>query len=187
MVFECSSNQHDSGGTRPADTESEIAQELCDPYKDSHFTLKQLSAEGDEKSSLSITTTQWEELMINFSRISDIVTNLVYQNMNFCEAYENISDEPVKEENLPQSFDISMGRARLQTILKTSLEEVLNQQEELKYPKRIDCEELTHKTETVNAIALRFNAVDIARQFYGNIWGEESYLILLKPAHYITK
>ncbi|XP_035208635.1 uncharacterized protein LOC118183272 [Stegodyphus dumicola] len=165
----------------------ELPKNFVVTYKDSHFTLKQLSAQGDEKSSLSITTTQWEELMSNFSRISDIVTNLVYQNMNFCEAYESVSDEPVREENLPQSFDISMGRARLQTILKTSLEELLNQQDELKYPQLKDCEELVHKTETVNAIALRFNAVDIARQFYGSIWGEEPYLMLVKPAHYITK
>ncbi|KFM57558.1 hypothetical protein X975_18178, partial [Stegodyphus mimosarum] len=143
----------------------ELPKNFVVTYKDSHFTLKQLSAQGDEKSSLSITTTQWEDLMTNLARISDIVTNLVYQTMNLCEAHISISDEPVKEENSPQSFDISMGKARPQIILKTSLEELLNQQKELKYPKHINCEELVHKTETVNAIALRFNAVDIARQF----------------------
>ncbi|XP_035206155.1 uncharacterized protein LOC118181185 [Stegodyphus dumicola] len=47
---------------------------------------------------------------------------------------------------------------------------------DLKYPKLIDCEELAiYKTETINSMALKLNSIDIARQFYGNVWTEEPY------------
>jgi len=151
-----------------------------------NFTFSRIRASQNDVKTINLTSVQWSEMMRQYDDISTVVVDHIYAFMDFYTAYSNIEGVNI-DQTLPSSLDISIGTQCLLEQLKNSIADCIKEKGGLKDP-LIYAEELwANKIKSFNLAALTIDVVEIADSFYRKLWEDKDFLLLSKPALYITK
>lgn len=136
--------------------------------------------------SIILSSIQWTEMMKKYDDITTVILDHIYGSMDFFSAYK-VWEEGIIEESLPESLDVSLGTQCLVELLRDSLSECIKSQGGLKDPGMFAGELWSNRVGTFNDAASAVKIEDIANSFYCKLWSEKDFLILSKPALYVTK
>lgn len=135
---------------------------------------------------ITLSSSQWTQMMKQYDDITTVVLDHIYGSMDFLSAYK-LWEEGVIEECLPDALDVSLGTQCLLDLLRDALSDCIKSQGGLKDPKLLAGEMWANRVETFNYAAFAVKVEDIANSFYCKLWSEKDFLLLSKPALYITK
>lgn len=136
--------------------------------------------------SIIITSEHWTIITEKLGDVLGIVVDYKFKNVNFLKEYEKCCEGNVNE-NLPASFDVSVGTQYVTELLVETVCDIIKRNQKMCSPEYYDDTEVVNNNSILelNSMMLDVTAHDIAQTFYENLWSHPRHLTL-NPVEYVT-